>query len=92
MELIQSPLFLKQFSFVEENKESTELKIQPFEIKNINLIIGNNAQGKTRLLRLFIFIKGLLSNERAKIATTVIARFVFGSILFYFTINFLKVR
>lgn len=42
---------LQQISYVEYKKEEKEWKYQPVELNTINLIVGKNASGKSRILK-----------------------------------------
>jgi hypothetical protein len=58
-------MFLKQFSYIEFEKE--ELKkwtLNPFYLNNINLFVGDNASGKSRTLKYIYQLSRILLSNR----------------------------
>lgn len=74
----QSNIHLESFSFKEELNGIPELEVSDVKLDSLNLFIGNNAQGKSRLFRTIKFIKELLRDDRRKIATNFSANFIFS--------------
>jgi energy-coupling factor transporter ATP-binding protein EcfA2 len=76
-----SNMKLKFFSILESHdKNDIELSFPNIELDSFNLFIGNNAQGKTRLFRVFRFMKGLLlreNNSRVRLLTNFVGKFRF---------------
>lgn len=77
MELIKSKIYLKNFSVDESDTDGIDFKFSECKINRFNLFIGDNGQGKTRLLNTLQFIKQLLKDERKRISTNFSAQFYF---------------
>lgn len=60
---------LKSFEAVEKKDGNLNIKINPFSIDDFNLVIGDNAQGKSRLFRMLDFFS-LRSGEKHKVIET----------------------
>ncbi len=76
-----SRLKLKSFSYIEK-EEFAELKTSKIELDDLNLFIGNNGQGKTRLIRFLAYFKNLFLNATnqnpfLRLSTTLEAKFKF---------------
>jgi energy-coupling factor transporter ATP-binding protein EcfA2 len=75
--LEQSDLRLKSFSFEERQGDEIEFEVSKIDLGNFNLFIGNNAQGKTRIFKVFDFVKNLLTGQGRQISTSFNAKFNF---------------
>lgn len=68
---------LKSFSFQESVKEQCIFNCDSVNLENFNLVIGDNAQGKTRLFRFFQTIQNLILG-RCQLTSTINAEFIFS--------------
>ena len=57
-------MLLKKFSYIEFEKDQfKKWELEPFELNNINLFVGDNASGKSRTLKyIYQLSRILLSN------------------------------
>ena len=69
---------LRSFSILEVGPEGVEVDLKPFALGNFNLLIGDNAQGKTRIFNTLKFVKGLFTGKSRPISTRFTANFEFG--------------
>ncbi|MEW6088128.1 MAG: AAA family ATPase [bacterium] len=69
---------LESIEIKEEHKnKETEVIVKPFNIDDFNLLISDNAQGKTRFLRTLYFLSSLVSNRPRIIITLFSGKFTF---------------
>lgn len=61
--------------YYEDN--NIDIDINPFSIGNFNLLISDNAQGKTRLCRTLVFLSRLVINKVRTISTIFVGKFRF---------------
>jgi energy-coupling factor transporter ATP-binding protein EcfA2 len=54
---------LQQFDYIERTGEDKQWEIQGFSLDNVNLIVGKNATGKSRILSKVHLLAGLLANK-----------------------------
>lgn len=71
---------LKSFQVIEKRQEDIEVKFNLPAISNFNLLISDNAQGKTRLFNIFNFLSNLFSEKPITISTTFAATINFDII------------
>ena len=76
----RNKLKLISFSASEIRDKETEIKIDNFPIGDFNLLISDNAQGKTRLFNMLNFISKLISGQGRIIPTILKAEFKFKTI------------
>ena len=70
-------LKLVSYSALEKRGREIEIKIDNFIIEDFNLLISDNAQGKSRLFRMLIFISKLISGQGRLITTKLKSTFKF---------------
>lgn len=58
-------LTLRKFKFIEYVDEKIDIDIKESEFGNINLVLGDNAQGKTRLVLAIRFLRDIHKGARA---------------------------
>lgn len=68
---------LKSFEAIEKKEKSIETKINRFSIDDFNLLIGDNAQGKSRLLRMLNFFSLLFKDKPKIIQSNYLGKFKF---------------
>ena len=73
-------LKLKSFNASEKRGKNFEIKIDNFLISDFNLIISDNAQGKTRLFNILNFFSTLISGKGRIIGTKLKSQFKFEAI------------
>jgi len=71
---------LKAYNAKEKMGNQYHIQINDFSISDFNLLIGDNAQGKTRLLRMLNYISSLFTGRPRAIATTLETTFRFDQI------------
>jgi len=77
---MENRLKLISFNAFEKKGKNFEIKIDNFLISDFNLLISDNAQGKTRLFNTLIFISKLISGKRRIIGTKLKSQFKFEAI------------
>lgn len=70
-------LRLKSFESVEKRGNNIDTKINRFSIHDFNLIIGDNAQGKSRLFRTLNFLTQLFKEKPGIIETDYFGKLIF---------------
>ena len=70
-------LKLVSYSALEKRGNAIEIKIDNFKIGDFNLLISDNAQGKSRLFRMLNFISKLISGHKRPIGTILKSQFKF---------------
>ncbi len=78
MEQNNKILKLKSFECVEKRGDQVDIEVNKFDISDFNLLIGDNAQGKSRLLRLLFFFSTLYTDAPKVISTSLNAVFIFN--------------
>lgn len=73
-------LKLISYSAFEKRGRKFEIKIDNFLISDFNLLISDNAQGKTRLFNMLIFVSNLISGKGRIIGTKLKSEFKFEAI------------
>jgi len=76
----KTKLVLTSFNAFEKKGRNFEIKINNFPIGDFNLLISDNAQGKTRLFRILNFISKLFIGKPRIISTKLEATFKFKAI------------
>ena len=61
---------LQKISYVEHSNTDKCWEFQPFEISKINLIVGKNASGKTRLLKSIHSLSKILISQKVPFSTS----------------------
>ena len=67
---------LKSINITEKRGNKLIIQVINLTLNDFNLLIGDNAQGKTRMLRMLNFIKTLVSGNPRLIATTFHGEFI----------------
>ena len=68
---------LKSINITEKRGDELIIQVINLTLNDFNLLIGDNAQGKTRMLRMLNFIKTLVSGNPRQIGTTFHSEFIF---------------
>src|SRR5580704_14866901 len=74
-------LVLKSFSFYEEFANGDiNIDVPEVSLDSMNLFVGNNGQGKTRVLRTLVFMKSLFGKTPQRLETSFKATLTFQCI------------
>ncbi len=68
---------LKSLNVTEKRGEIVDIQIVNLTLNDFNLLISDNAQGKTRMFRILNYVKTLVSGKPRLIATHFHGEFVF---------------
>lgn len=71
---------LKSFQVIEKKSEDVETQFDIPSLGNFNLLISDNAQGKTRLFNIFNFFSRLFSEKTALVNANLMATMTFDAI------------
>ena len=55
---------LTKIEYVEFPNDSREWRLQPLEVGDVNLVVGKNSAGKSRVLNIIVLISRLVSNRQ----------------------------